>query len=337
MKANKATLGGSLDRPNPAIRFYLFHGADEAGSRALADQLLKGLGAAKFVVSGCAVRGDISLLVDEAGAMSLFGDRRALWIEPAGDEIAAGVEALLASPAVESATIAVAGALKKSNTLLKLAEGNATSWSHASYPLEGREADRLVVELGRAEGLRMSSDIAARIAGAASNNQAVIAAELRKFALYLDASPEAPRELDHDTIERLGADAGEGNWLRLGDQALDGEIAALCEALQRLSPGASEVVPIVRSLQRRLLQLAPRRARIERGERLDSVMASMGKALFWKDKPLMQRLLSRWSATRLAQLGDRVAAVERRLMLSPVPGEAALGEELIAIARAARR
>ena len=63
----------------------------------------------------------------------------------------------------------------------------------------------------------------------------------------------------------------------------------------------------------------------------------MGKALFWKDKAILQRLLSQWSAARLAQLAERVSGLERRLMFSSVPDEAALGEELVAIARAARR
>ena len=47
MKAAKASLARALDRPDPAFRFYLFHGPDEAGSRALAMQLLKGLGGAE--------------------------------------------------------------------------------------------------------------------------------------------------------------------------------------------------------------------------------------------------------------------------------------------------
>ncbi len=53
MKAVKSSLAHSLERPDPSIRFYLFHGPDEAGSRALAMRLLKGLGdAEKFIVSG---------------------------------------------------------------------------------------------------------------------------------------------------------------------------------------------------------------------------------------------------------------------------------------------
>ena len=110
MKAVKANLARALDQPDPAIRFYLFHGPDEAGSAGSAGRLLKGLGNAdKFIVVGQAVKSDPATLADEAGAMSLFGGKRALWIEPAGDEIAEGVEALLEAPASESSVVAVAG------------------------------------------------------------------------------------------------------------------------------------------------------------------------------------------------------------------------------------
>ena len=42
MKAAKGGLAEALDRPDPPIRFYLFHGPDEAGSRALADRAAEG-------------------------------------------------------------------------------------------------------------------------------------------------------------------------------------------------------------------------------------------------------------------------------------------------------
>lgn len=337
MKANKATLGASLDLPDPAVRFYLFHGPDDAGSHALAHRLRKSLGAERFVVTAGAVKGDPALLADEASAMGLFGDKRLLWIEPGGDEIAEGVAGLLAAPAVESVAIVIAGQLKKSSALLKLAEGDRGAWAHTSYLPEGRDADRIVIELARTEGLRVSGELASRIAASAGANQAIIASEMAKYALYLGASVEAVCELDPETVERLGAEGGEGDWQRIGDLALDGRLAELSDALQRLSPGATEVVPIVRSLQRRMLQLAPLRARIEQGERVDGVLMSMGKTLFWKDKAILQRLLSQWSAARLAQLAERVSGLERRLMLSSAPDEATLGEELVAIARAARR
>lgn len=338
MKAVKASLAKALDRPNPDIRFYLFHGPDEAGSRSLAGQLLRGLGNAdKFVVLAQAVKADAAVLADEAGAISLFGGRRAIWIEPAGDEIATGVEALLEAPASESSVIAIAGSLRRTSALLKLAESHPAALSHISYVPEARDLERIVIDLGRDQGLRVPPDLARRIAAASGGSQEVAAQELGKFALYLGAEASNPRELDPEAIDLLGADSAEADLMRLGDLALAGRMDALLDELARLPHGGSEAVPVLRALQRRLLMLAPLRARVERGERLDAVMTSMGKSLFWKDKPLIERQLAAWPADRLAEAAARVSALERQVMLRPLDDQAALGETLVTLARAAAR
>jgi len=337
MKAAKASLGRALDQPDASTRLYLFHGPDEAGSRALAERLLKGLGAEKFSMLGQAVKNDPASLADEAGAISLFGGRRSIWIEPAGDEIAEGAAALLDVSACECPVIAVAGSLRKSSELLKLAEAHPAALSHISYVPEGRDLERLIVDLGREVGLRVSPDLAQRVAASAAGNQAIAAQELEKFALYLGASPASQRDLGSESVDLLGADSAETDLMRLGDLALAGRMAELLDELARLPQGGSEAIPILRALQRRLLMLAPLRARIERGESVDGVMTSMGKALFWKDKPLIQRLLSVWTADRLAEAAARVSGLERQIMLRPLADEAALGETLVMLARAAGR
>ena len=125
--------------------------------------------------------------------------------------------------------------------------------------------------------------------------------------------------------------------MRLGDLALAGEGRELLEEVERASLAPGEAIPIVRALQRRLLQLAPMRARVECGEVAGGVLASPGKSLFYKDKPLMQRLLSSWNAEGIAQAMERSAALERASMLSDEPPIAALSEELVTIARQAGR
>ncbi len=337
MKLAKGAIVQAIDRPDPATRFYLFFGPDDAGSRHLAGRLLASLGAEKFAVSAAAIKGDPAVLADEAGAMALFGGPRAIWIEPAGDEIAEGVAGLLDAVAVESPVIAIGGALRKTSTLVKLAEAHAHAGAVQSYIPEGRDADQMVIAAGRIEGLRISGDVAARLAAACGNNQAIVAQEVAKFALFLDAAPDRPVDLSHDTIDLLGADSSEGNLMRLGDLALSGDGRGLIEEFDRSALTPGEAVPVIRALQRRLVQIAPLRAKVERGERVDGVMASMGKSLFWKDKPLMQRLLTNWSAERIAQAMERSAALERAAMLSDEPPIAALGEELVTIARAAGR
>lgn len=337
MKLVKGAIGRAIDRPDPATRFYLFYGPDEAGSRHLATRLLASLGAEKFAVAAGAVKADPAVLADEAGAMALFGGPRAIWIEPAGDEIADGVAGVLDAGAVESPVIAIAGALRKTSGLVKLAEAHGLAAAAQSYIPEGRDADQMVIAVARAEGLRIESDVAARLAADCGNNQAIVAQEVAKFALFLDAAPDRLRDLTHDVVDLLGADSSEGNLMRLGDLALAGDGRGLLEEMERSAIAPGEAIPAIRALQRRLLQIAPLRAKVERGERVDGVLTSMGKSLFWKDKPLMQRLLTNWNAERIAQAMERSATLERTAMLTDEPPVAALGEELVTIARAAGR
>jgi DNA polymerase-3 subunit delta len=336
VKANKGSIGRAVDQPAANVRFYLFHGPDEAQSRGFATRLLESLGATKYVVGAGAVKSDPALLVDEAGAMSLFGGKRLVWIEPATKDIEDGVVALLEGAETESPVVAIAGALTKASPLLKLAEGSPLAVAYASYAPEGQDAERMVIDLGRRFGLKISPAVAARLADAADNDQAIVSQELQKLALYIDASPHAPKELDHSAIDDVGADNAEGDFQRLADLALGGDIEGLSEELTKLPPGGNEGIPVVRSLQRRLLMLAPARARVERGERVDAVMASLGRALFWKDKSAVQGMLQKWTAADLATIAARAGKLERSLMFTAAPEREALGEALLAIARKAR-
>src|SRR5205814_9076620 len=147
---------------------------------------------------------------------------------------------------------------------------------------------------------------------------------------------EAPRDLDHETVDAVGTENAEGDFMLLADLALSGDVDGLADLLGRLPSGGSEAIPVIRSLQRRLLMLAPLRARVERGEKPDAVMTSLGKSLFFKDQAKVRRMLSRWSAEDLATAAERAGRLERSLMFTPAPEREALGEELLAIARKAR-
>lgn len=337
MKAAKGSIGRSVDEPDRKIRFYLFHGPDEAQSNALGDRLVSSLKASKQAIAAGALRGDPALLADEAGAIDMFGGAKVLWIQPAGDEIAPAVEAALDAPACESPVVAIAGALKKTSALLKLADESPLALSHVSYELDARDAERLVSELAREEGLRLQPGVAARIAASCGNDRRMMVSELQKLALYLNASPASPVDLDRDACDALGADLG-GDFSGLADLALIGDVRGLGGEISRMDTGGRDAIPVIRSLQRRLQMLAPLRARVDCGERPQAVMTSLGKALFWKDKPLVEKLLEMWDSAGLARVAERAGSLERQLMRgdSP-PATEALGEELIAIARQARR
>jgi DNA polymerase III subunit delta len=336
VKAAKGTLAGALDRPDLKIRFYLFYGPDEGQSRAHAERLLKGLEAEKVVIQALRAKADPAILADEAAAIGLFGGKRALWIDSAGDEILASVEALLEAPAAESPVIVIAGGLRKSSPLVRLAEAHALALAHISYGLDDRDAERLVEELARLEGLRLAPGLGGHIASAAGNERAIIAQELAKLALYCGAAPDKPVEVDRGVVDEIGA-GNEGEWTRLGDLALAGDLVALSSELDSTAADA-EPIAVLRSLQRRILMLAPIRTRVEGGERPHDAVTSAGKSVFWKDKTLVAKLLGLWDSRALERVLERSGELERRLMQPDSPPAAeALEEELIAIARTARR
>jgi DNA polymerase-3 subunit delta len=332
----KGTLGRALDRPDPAIRFYLFYGQDEGQSRGHGERLLKALEAEKSAIPTQAIKSDPALLADEAAAIGLFGGKRALWIESAGDEVTPAVEALLDTASVESAVIAIAGALRKTSPLVKLAESDPNALAHISYALDERDAARLVEELARGEGLRLAPGIAARIASAAGNERGIIAQELTKIALYSGASPDSPKPVDSEALDEIGAGA-EGDWMRLGDLALSGELGRLSHELEA-SAADADPVAVLRALQRRLMMLAPISAKVDRGARPHDAVTSAGKAVFWKDKEVVARLVSLWDSKGLERAFERSGALERRLMsTNPPPAAEAIEEELVAIALMARK
>jgi len=338
VKANRAQIDKALKAPGDA-RFFLLHGPDEAGSRALVEALGEAVGpeAERIDLSGAELKADPARLVDEAASISMFGSARWIRVEPAGDEIVPALEALLEAPAAGNPVVLVAGALKPASKLLKLALAAPAAMAFASYVPDARDAGRLVLEMARADGLIVRPDVAQRIADACGGNRALIGQELAKFALHADASPEAPKTIDHDLVDALGAGSDEGDLSRLVDSAAGGDAAALAAELARLRAEGQEGITLLRAMLRRIALLARLRAEVEQGNSVAAVMASAGKSLFWKEKDAVAGQVSRWRGALLAKAMSRLLEAERQVKAAGGIGPLAADEELFAICRQAAR
>lgn len=327
----------AVDRPDPTIRLYLFHGPDDAGSRALADRLAAALGAdaERIDLEPGQIARDPALLADEAAAQSLFGGSRHIRVRGAGDEIAAGIEALLEAPRAGNPVVVLAGALRPTSRLLKLATASPQAIAFASYAPEGYEADRVAIAIAGAEGLRMEPDIARRLVAAAGGDRALIAREIEKLASYLDATPGTLRDVDHDAIDAVGAGTGDASPQGLVDAALTGALRVAAAELQALEASGLDAIPIVRAALRRVLQLAQLRADADRRGSVADAVAAAGKAIFWKEKAIVESELQRWDAASLATIVARLTELQGRLMAPGSAGEILAADEMLAIARAA--
>ena len=105
----------------------------------------------------------------------------------------------------------------------------------ACYMPEGAEADKLVSTIAREHDMRTTGDTATRIAAATGGDRAVMTRELEKLALYLDAGPDRPREIDDAALDAIGADVGDAEMSRAIDAAIDGRADTLGMELARLN------------------------------------------------------------------------------------------------------
>jgi DNA polymerase III subunit delta len=337
MKANKGQIERALDSADAGVRLFLLHGPDEAGSRALMTRLERALGAdvERIDLDAATLKTDPARLSDEAAAFSLFGGKRLIRVSGGGDEVMPAVDALLSGDVTGNPVVLIAGALKATNALLKRSLADDNVMAFASYLPDAADAGRLAIAMGREEGLRVGQEAARRLIAATGADRAVLAQELAKLALFLDAAPDRPVEVDGAALDAIGADAEEGDVGALVNAVLDGRADVAAREMALL--GTADAIRTVKALADRLLMLARLRGDVEAGQSPAQVMENAGKAVFWKEKPIITRQLSRWTPERLRTAHARLADTRRAVMASGTAGPVLVEAELVAISRVAAR
>lgn len=337
MKLNASQIRAAVDKPDPRTRLYLLHGPDEAGAADLADRLARALGpdVERVDIEPRALRDQPGKLADEAAAFSLFGGARLIRIQPVDDGASEAIALLLAAEQAGNPVVAIGPGLKTTSKLVKTAIGSPVAAAFACYIPEGPEAARMATTIARDHGLRLLGDVPHRLIAATGGDRAVLTREIEKLALYLDASPEAPRDADNDALDAIGAALGEPELFATIATILDGRLDALGKELAALREGGGSLIPLLRQLVRRLMTLAEMRADLDQGGTIESVLEK--HRVFFKEKAATGRALRRWSAPQIARAIDRLRETERNLMHSGSAGEVLAEAECTTIARAAAR
>lgn len=332
MKATEARLKAALDRPPADIRLYLLFGPDEAGAMALADRLPRALGpdAERIDLDGATLRGDPARLADEAAALSLFGTARHVRVTGAGEESLAAVSALLEAERADNPVVVIAPSLKATSKLAKLALDAPNALALACYVPGVEQMEGVVGEIAREHGLRLAPGVARRLAGAGGGDRAVIAREIEKLALYLDADPTRTVTAEEAALDAIGADLGEVEASDVIDALVAGKPAALGEALRRMEEANVSPVPWLRALARRLASLAEMRGEVAGGADIGGVMKR--HRVFFKEEAATGAALRRWSPTALAGALAIVRAVERSVMSGASAGNVLPAQAMIELA-----
>ena len=310
VKVKPAQLRAALGRLAPDIRLYLVHGPDEAAAFDFAAQLARSVGARaeRIDLDGATLRADPARLADEAASLSLFGDARWIRVTGVGEESLAAVTTLLAADRAGNPVFAIAPGLRATAKLVKLASDAPAALVTQCYAPTGRAAEQLVTKIAAEHGLRPVHGVAARIVEATGGDRAVMTRELEKLALFLDADPSRPRELDGAALDAVGADLGEAAADGLIAALVDGRTAELGAELMRLAEAGAAPVQWLRQLARRIVLLIELRLEMDRGN--DPGPLVKPRVHFSEEEAIL-RALRLWTAARLSRALDLVVAAER--------------------------
>jgi len=342
VKATQRDFAAAAPRAARQARIAFFCGPDEAGAAAAANKLAAMLPdpGERVELSGSELRADPVRLGDEARSTSLFGGTRHILVRASGDEAHDAVQTLLglidggegdgACPVL----IVASSATDKSRTA-KLLEKRGDALVAMFYPPDLATVTAEVRGMADAAGLRLGGDLAERIARAAGLDVRLAQSEVTKLALYLDASPQAPRLADEEALDAIGAKTEEDGFMPLVNAVLSGEANRLPGELRRLREVSLNPVGVLLALERRAAQLAQLAARIGPGNRVNDVLDAEQKAhrVFWRDKKDLSVQLQRWNARKLERLVQRLAALHRTLLANSQAAELLLTQELADIAR----
>jgi len=342
VKATQRDFAAVAPRAAQQARIALFCGPDEAGAAAAAAKLAAMLpdSGERVELSGGDLRSDPVRLGDEARSVSLFGGTRHILVRASGDEAHDAVSTYLQvidAGEAEGACpvlIVASSATDKSRTA-KLLEKRADALVAMFHPPDLASVTREVRAMADAAGLRLGGDLAERIARAVGLDIRLAQSEVTKLALYLDASPQAPRLADEEAVDAIGAKTEEDGFMPLVNAVLSGEAGRLPGELRRLREVSLNPVGVLLAIERRAAQLAQLSARLGLGGRVNDLLDAEQKAhrVFWRDRKDLAVQLQRWNARKLERLVQRLAGLHRALLANSQAAELLLAQELAEIAR----
>ena len=306
----------------PHFRLFLLHGSDEATGRDLAQQFAAamGEGADRIDLDGGSLANDPARLADEVCALAMFGGAR--WIRVSGgEEVLAAVDAMLGGPKGAPVVI-VAGQLKPQSALVKRVDAHPECLAFASRAIVGAKADAIATSIAQRLGLRLGRDVASLVVAQTGGDRALIASELEKLALYLDAAPDRPRPVERADIDAIGAaveDWASGDLVRA---LFDAKVPALGGEVQAMMPTAA--IPTLRAVARHALLVA----RARRGGQLRAGAA---------ERQMAETQAHAWEPAALAAVHAAAMAAEANVKNGGAGDVAAAYDLLMLGRRAARR
>lgn len=284
-------------------------------------------------LEGADLVADPGRLADEARTVSLFGNRRVVWVRDCGARnLLPAVQTLLDEPAPGSLVVLEAGDLKKTAPLRKKIEDHATAIAVPCWADGAQEIARLVDKELAAAGLAIDRDAREALEAQLGGDRMASRGELRKLCLYAHGTGRVTLA----DVEAIVGDASALTMDEFVDAVAGGQPAVADRLLGRLEASGTQVSLAGTVLQRHFQLLERLRAEVGAGRKAAEVVAAVQPPIFFRRRAEITRQVGLWSPDRLrraASLLDDALLQSRRL---PSLASAVVAEAALTLARAAR-
>jgi DNA polymerase-3 subunit delta len=339
VKATQKDFKTIASRAAREAKVFFLCGPDDAGIQDAAQHLIALLPdpGERIELAGSELRKDPVRLGDEARSSSLFGGNRHILIRASGDEAHDAVETMLSGESEPCPVIVMASSATDKSRTAKLLATRPDALVAMFYPPDLGTVTRAVRDMADAAGVTLGGDLAERIARAAALDTRIAASEVAKLALYLDATPQAPRRADAAALEAIGARTEDDGLMPLVNAVLSGEVQRLPGELRRMRELGLNPVGLLLAVERRVAQLAQLYGKVGNSGDIERFIEAetAARRIFFKDKGDILRQLKKWRGPRLARLVDKLIGLHRALLANSQQAELLLAQGLTEIARVA--
>ncbi|HEY4165109.1 MAG TPA: DNA polymerase III subunit delta [Dongiaceae bacterium] len=317
MKLERRQIDDFLKNPSEKIAAVLVFGPDEGLVRERVNALVKavaGSGDDPFRVAELdadTLRGDPARLMDEAGAISMLGGRRAVRVNGITDGQAKIVEEFLGShrDSRNALVIFEAGELPGRAALRKAFEGAAHAAVIACYHDSAADLKSVIQAQLSAAGMNAAPAAMAYLEQSLGGDRGATRSEIEKLILY---AGEAKRIELEDAVASVGHSA-EVQLDDLSFAIAEGDAKGV-ERQFDLNLAETAPIMILRGLARHFLKLHGAVGRLEAGEPLQNAMVALNSPLFWRDRPRLEKQCKRWSSRGIATALQKIGETEAQAM-----------------------
>jgi DNA polymerase-3 subunit delta len=326
-----------VKNPNKAARLILVYGPDSGLMRERAKTMALTIVSDindpfnAVTLNGESLEDDPARLSDEASAISMMGGDRLIRVENAGDKLTLLLKEYLKAPSPSALIILEAGELPPRSSLRKLCESAKNAAAVPCYVEDAQNLARLIRETLQNAGVGINPDAVTWLTTNISGDRQKVRSELEKLITYKGTEDKSPLSLMD-----VKACCGEAGATALDDlvyAVAGGNTAIALKTYNQLLEEGVNFAPILRSLQNHFSKLHLIKAKIERGDNLDSAIKTLTPQIFFKQLPAFKSQISRWSLSSIGKVLEKLMDLEAQCKQTGAPVDTLCAQAVLGISK----